>query len=123
MRQHIAESFFMASLTGRYTNSPETRFEADLSLIRHLSDEKTLVAKLREISATTLSSDYWSITLPTQLATSAARSPSLFAYQAALINLDACALYSQVKIAAMVDPAVQGPKAALEQHHLFRGGT
>ena len=34
MRQTIAEFFFMATLTGRYTNSPETRFESDLSLIR-----------------------------------------------------------------------------------------
>jgi hypothetical protein len=59
------------------------------------------------------------VTLPSQLATSASRSPSLFAYQAALIKLDANELYSPLKIAAMVDPAVKGIKAVLEQHHLF----
>jgi hypothetical protein len=122
MRQVIAEFFFMAALTGRYTNSPETRFEADLGMIRDLADGEAFLSKLREMSATTLTSDYWSITLPSQLATSAARSPSLFAYQAALIKLDANALYSPVKIAALVDPAVKGTKVAFEQHHLFPRG-
>jgi len=122
MRQTIAEFFFMATLTGRYTNSPETRFESDLSLIRELPNGAAFLARLRELCATTLTGDYWTITLPSQLATSASRSPSLFAYQAALIKLDANALYSPLKISAMVDPAVKGAKAALEQHHLFPRG-
>ena len=119
VRQAVAEFYFMAALTGRYTNSPESRVEADLSKLRGLADGKTYLEKLREISATTLTSDYWSITLPTQLATSAARSPSLFAYQAALIKLDANALFSPAKLAVMIDPSIKGSKAALEQHHLF----
>ena len=122
MRQSIAEFFFMATLTGRYTNSPETRFESDLSLIRDLPDGTAFLARLRELCTTTLTGDYWKITLPSQLATSASRSPSLFAYQAALIKLDANALYSPLKISAMIDPAVKGTKAALEQHHLFPRG-
>jgi hypothetical protein len=122
MRQAIAEFFFMAALTGRYTNSPETRFESDLGLMRDLADGEAFLAKLREITATILTSDYWAITLPSQLATSASRSPSLFAYQAALIKLDANALYSPIKIASMVDPAVKGTKVAFEQHHLFPRG-
>jgi hypothetical protein len=122
MRQTIAEFFFMTALTGRYTSSPETRFESDLSLVRDQPDGAAFLARLRELCATTLTGDYWTITLPSQLATSASRSPSLFAYQAALIKLDANVLYSPLKIAAMVDPAVKGTKAALEQHHLFPRG-
>lgn len=122
VRQVVAEFFFMAAMTGRYTNSPETRFEADLSMVRGLADGGAFVTRLREICATTLTGDYWEITLPSQLATSAARSPSLFAYQAALIKLDAPVLFSPMKIAAMVDPAVKGSKASLEQHHLFPRG-
>lgn len=119
IRQVIAEFFFMAAMTGRYTNSPETRFEADLSLVRDLPDGEAFVARLREMCRTTLTNDYWDITLPSQLATSAARSPSLFAYQAALVKLDAPVLFSPMKMAQMVDPAVKGSKIALEQHHLF----
>lgn len=119
VRQVIAEFYFMAAMTGRYTNSPETRFEADLSMVRGLSDGAVFISCLRDICSTTLTGDYWEITLPSQLATSAARSPSLFAYQAALIKLDAPVLFSPMKIASMVDPAIKGSKASLEQHHLF----
>lgn len=119
MRQTISEFYFMASMTGRYTSSPETRFEADLGQVRDLSSAEAFIAKLREICDTTLTNDYWEITLPSQLATSAARSPTLFAYQASLIMLDAPALFSPLKIAAMVDPVIKEAKASLEQHHLF----
>lgn len=122
MRQAIAEFFFMTALTGRYTNSPETRFESDLSLVRELPDGASFLAKLGEISTTALTGDYWTITLPTQLATSASRSPSLFAYHAALLRLDAPVLYSPMKLTEMVDPAVKGSRSAVEQHHLFPRG-
>lgn len=122
MRQLVAEFFFMASMTGRYTNSPETRFEADLGLIRDLPDGEAFLSRLREICTTTLTGDFWDINLPAQLATSSARSPTLFAYQAALIKLDAPVLFSPMKLAALVDPAIKGSKAAIEQHHLFPRG-
>lgn len=118
-RQAVAEFFFMASMTGRYTTSPETRFEADLAQIRDIPDGETYLAKLREISATVLTNDYWKINLPGALATSAARSPTLFAYQAALVKLDATALYSKLKLSALLDPSIKGIKSAVEQHHLF----
>jgi len=119
MRQAIAEFFFMASLTGRYTNSPETAFEFDLAQLRGIKSGHVYLEKLRQICATTLTNDYWEITLPNRLATSASRSPSRFAYQASLILLGARALYSPLKIADMIDPAVKGSKTAVEQHHLF----
>ena len=122
MRQVIAEFFFMAALTGRYTNSPETRFESDLSILRDLREGGAFLAKLRELCATTLTNDYWAITLPSQLATSASQSPSLFAYQAALVKLDARALYSPLKIAGFMEPSVVGIKTPLERHHLFPRG-
>lgn len=122
MRQAIAEFFFMASLTGRYTNSPETAFEFDLAQLRGMTSGSAYINKLREICATTLTNDYWDITLPNNLATSASRSPSRFAYLASLILLGARALYSPMKIADMIDPAVKGSKAAVEQHHLYPRG-
>jgi hypothetical protein len=119
MRQAIAEFFFMASLTGRYTNSPETAFEFDLAQLRVVRDGDVYLEKLRQICATTLTNDYWEITLPNSLATSASRSPSRFAYQASLVLMGARALYSPLKIADTINPAIKGSKAALEQHHLF----
>lgn len=119
MRQAVAEFFFMAALTGRYTSSPETRFESDLAQIRGIETGEGYLGRLREMAATVLTKDFWEITLPSALAKSASRSPSLFAYQAALTKLDALALYSPLKISTLVDPAISGTKAALEQHHLY----
>lgn len=119
LRQSIAQFYFMAAMTGRYTSSPETRFESDLAQVRDLPDGNAFISKLREICDTTLTNDYWAITLPSQLATSASRSPTLFAYQASLIMLDAPGLFSSLKLAALVDPAINGSKASIEQHHLF----
>ena len=119
MRQAIAEFFFMAALTGRYTSSPETRFEADLATVRDLPDKDAFLGKLTELGRTTLTGDYWAISLPSQLATSASSSPSLFAYQASLVMLNARVLYSPVKIGTMIDPVIKGTKAAIEKHHLY----
>ncbi len=122
MRQAVAEFFFMASMTGRYTSSPETSFEFDIAQLRGLQSGEAYLAMLRQICETALTNDYWEITLPNALATAASRSPSRFAYQAALVLLNARALYSPLKVVDMIDPAIKGPKAAFEQHHLFPRG-
>ena len=119
MRLAIAQFFFMAAMTGRYTNSPESRFETDLSQLHGLPDADSVLNRLCEICDTTLTNDYWEITLPSQLATSASRSPTRFAYQASQIMLDAPVLFSGLKLADIVDPAIKGSKVAFEQHHLF----
>jgi Schlafen, AlbA_2 len=66
-----------------------------------------------------MTDDFWSIALPNDLATSSPRSPSLFAYNAALVLLDARALFSKLKVADLLDPSIQAPRAAVERHHLF----
>jgi hypothetical protein len=63
--------------------------------------------------------DYWSVVLPGELATSSPRSPSLFAYHAALNLLDARVLFSAQKVAELLDPATNAHRNALERHHLF----
>ncbi|GAJ17231.1 unnamed protein product, partial [marine sediment metagenome] len=70
----------------------------------------------------TLTQDFWGVTLPNDLATSSSRSPSLFAYNAALVLLDARVLFSTAKVAELLDPAVQASRSAAERHHLFPKG-
>jgi hypothetical protein len=119
LRRLIAQWFFMTAITGRYSSSPETKQEFDLRRLRNVEDSETFKGVLREICRTTLTSDYWSITLPNDLATSAARSPSMFAYFAALNMLEARALFSNHKVSELIDPATRGHRSALERHHLF----
>jgi hypothetical protein len=119
LRNVIARWFFMASLTGRYSASPETQMEADLLQIRRVKNAEEFVRTLDGVIANTLTEDFWNITLPNALATSSARSPELFAYYASLNLIGATALFSKMKVSELLDPALKANKAPLETHHLF----
>ena len=119
LRDLIARWFFMSSLSGRYTSSPETAMESDLAKLRNINDAEDFVETLNQIISDTFTEDYWKITLPNDLATSAARGPSLFAYHAALNLLDAKALFSKVKVSELLDPNLRANKSPVEKHHLF----
>jgi hypothetical protein len=119
LRNVIARWFFMVTLTGRYTSSPETVMEQDLARLRSIRDADGFIALLDRIVHDTLTEDFWDISLPNSLDVSAAQSPSLFAYYAVLNLLDARVLFSKMKVSELLDPAIHGNKAALERHHLF----
>lgn len=119
LRRVIARWFFMSSLTGRFTSSPETTMESDLARFREVKDVDGFVHILERACDLALTKDYWKITLPNELATSSPRSPSLFAYNAALVLLNAWVLFSKLKISELLDPVSQGTRSAVERHHLF----
>lgn len=122
LRRVIARWFFMSSLTGRFTGSPESAMEFDLARFREVKDADGFVNILERACDLVLTEDYWKIILPNDLATSSPRSPSLFAYYAALVLLDARALFSELKVSELLDPVSQGVRGAVERHHLFPKG-
>lgn len=119
LRQAIARWFYMVSLTGRYTGSAESSMEFDLARLRDVHNADEFVGLLGRICDETLTSDFWSINLPSDLATAAPFSPSMFAYFAALVLLDARVLFSEQKVADLLDGDIKAPRAAIERHHLF----
>ncbi len=119
LRRLIARWFFMCSLTGRYTGSPESALEFDLARLRDVSDAQGFTKVLEQVCDSTLTGDFWSITLPNELATSSPRSPSLFAYYASLNLLEAKALFSKQNVSDLMDPSVHAKRAAVERHHLY----
>lgn len=122
LRKIIAQWFFMSAVTGRFTGSPESAMEFDLARLRGLSKPEEFVATLRRVCDVTLTNDFWGVTLPNDLATSSPRSPSLFAFNAALVLLDARVLFSTAKVAELLDPAIQANRSMIERHHLFPKG-
>jgi hypothetical protein len=120
LREIIARWFFMAATTSRYSGSFETQFEEDAARLNDLppGDPDTFADTLVRIVNDTLTSDFWTITLPNDLATSASKSPALMAYIAALNILDADALLSTGKVRSRLDPAIIARKG-IERHHLF----
>jgi hypothetical protein len=119
LRRVIARWFFMASLTGRYTSSPESTMEFDLARLRDVREGEVFVQVLDKICDDTLAEDFWEINLPNDLATSASRSPSLFGYYASLSVLDADVLFSDQSVKDLLDPTMDAKKNAIERHHLF----
>jgi hypothetical protein len=119
LRKLISRWFFMSSLTQRYSDSPESQMETDLARFRNITDGSEFQNTLNKIIEDNLTEDFWNITLPNDLATSAARSPSLFSYYASLNLLDAKVLFSNMKVPELFDPATQAYKSSLERHHLF----
>ena len=122
LRRVIARWFFMSAVTGRFTGSPESAMEFDLARLRDVGTADGFVKTLSQICDITLTNDFWAVSLPNDLATSSPRSPSLFAYLASLVLLDARALFSKIKVADLLDPSMQANRAAVERHHLFPKG-
>lgn len=119
LRKLIAKWFFMVSLTGRYTGSPETVMERDLARLRDINDEARFIGVLEKIIDDELTTDFWNITLVNQLETSSSQSPAFHAYYASLNLLGAKVLFSDMKISELLDPALKSTRSPIEKHHLF----
>jgi hypothetical protein len=120
LREVIARWFFMAHTTGRYSGTFETRVERDLAQLGDLpsGDADGFTTILSKVIDDTLTTDFWEITFPNELSSSASKSPALLAYIAALNIVDADALLSTAKVRARLDPAVTLNKG-IERHHLI----
>lgn len=115
----IARWLFMSLLTGRYSASPESKMEMDLAGLRELKTADQFLEKMTQVEEATLTDDFWTKTLPLDLATSAGRSPALFGFYAAQTLIGARALFSKSSVADLLDPPAYGQKKALERHHIF----
>jgi hypothetical protein len=119
LKKLIGKWFFMSSITGRYTGSPETIMEMDLARLRNIDSADSFKNVLEEVIVSQLTNDFWSITLPMYLSTSSSTSPSLYAYYASLYVLGANGLFSKLKVSDLLQEGLRSKKSALERHHLF----
>lgn len=119
LKKLIAKWFFMCSITGRYTSSPESIMESDLARLRGIETSDHFKQVLNEIIEGQLTNDFWTLTLPMNLSTSSSTSPSLYSYYAALYILGSNGLFSKLKISDLLQEGLRSKKSALERHHLF----
>lgn len=75
--------FVMSVLTGRYSGSPETKFDEDVRSM----ESQGIVAYADAVIASQLSESYWTSLLPRNLETSSGSSPYFLAFQAAQVKL------------------------------------
>lgn len=119
LQRLIGRWFFFITLTGRYSASPESKLDADLADLRGVVTAQEWIALLERKMGSELTGDYWTISLPSAMESSSARSPEFFAFVAAQNLLGAPVLFSHKKVSDLLDPAVISTKEALERHHLF----
>ena len=119
LRSVIARWFVMTSMTGRYTESLESRIESDLKKLNGVKGAGEFVDILDGIVKGVLTEDFWSITLPQTLQSRAFGGPTQSAYYAMLNVLDAPALFSKMKVRDLVESRMHAKKSNLEDHHLF----
>src|SRR5262249_30249214 len=105
LRAAVARWFLMCVLTSRYTGSPETQVEKDIRRFAETASGPEFIAALDQIVSSQLTSDFWELALPDQLAWSGGYIPAMFAYFAALNLLGAKVLFSNLTVHQLLDPA------------------
>jgi hypothetical protein len=118
----IRRWFATVTLSARYSVSPESTMDGDLADLKGTKTADEFASSLERKIETTLTGDFWSITLPAALETSAALAPEMLAFRAAQAVLSAPVLFSDKKVRDLLDPAMRPPTKSLEQHHLFPKG-
>ena len=109
----------MRTRPSRYTGSPESVIERDITEFLNCKNKNTFINFFDKEISSKLTDDYWCITLPNELATSSASSPSLHTYQAALCLIGAKALFSNLLIKDLFNPYYKSARSNVERHHLF----
>lgn len=119
LRELMARWYFMAQITGRYSGSAETVGQQDLNRLTGLDrTPQAFTASINAQIETTLTEDWWRVTLPEELHTSNMSGPAFTAYLAALTILDAETLLSTLSVKDWLDPN-RSPVKGVEKHHLF----
>ena len=119
LRKTIARWFYMASVSTYYTTSYESAVQTDLNAVSSLNSSAEYQAYLFNKIDSIFTNDYFNITLPNALATSAAVSPAWNAYCAAQNILGIKGLFSAVPVRNLFSPGASGTKSAVEKHHLY----
>jgi hypothetical protein len=114
----IGRWFVMTSLSARYTGG-ETTMEEDLNRLRSLQTPDAFTTLLEGLIGNILTADFWSIRLPAELESSSPRNPAFLAYQASQCLLGAPVLFSDKRVADVLDPALRPRRKSIDRHHLF----
>ena len=109
IKRYVQKWFVMSTLTSRYIGSPESVMDRDMRSI----EEKGFLNFLSEVEASSLSDNFWKITLPQNLETSSVNSPAFNTFIAAQINLNCNSmLMNGTKVSDLI--TISG-----DVHHIF----
>ena len=119
LREIMTRWVFMATITGYFTDSPESTVESILTDMRGLSSSDDFISLLNREIKNGFTDDYFNSNLRRELVTSSTVSPIWKGYLAALNVLHYNVLFSTVPTVAFLTPGTSGLKSALDIHHIF----
>jgi hypothetical protein len=119
LKRLIKRWFFMAALTSFYTGSTESDVEAQFADMEVITSADGLEEYLQNVIASRLTEDYFNITMPMDLMTSAGISPSWYGFVASQIVLGTPLLFGTTPLASVFTLGSSGTKNALDKHHIF----
>ena len=109
----------MSAITYFYTGSTETEVEKQFADLRNVHTANDFIAYIDNAIATRFTEDYFNYTLPNELNSAAAISPSWNGYIASQIVLNIPMLFSKTPVSKYFFVGSNGTKNSIDKHHIF----
>ena len=119
LKKCISKWMFMSTITYFYTGSTESEVEKQFADLREIHTADEFIAYIDKAIATRFTDDYFNFTLPSEMNTAAAISPSWFGYVASQIVLNTPVLFNNTPISKYFILGSSGTKNAVDKHHVF----
>lgn len=111
--------FFMATICGYYTDSPESTVERQFAELRSVSSADEFVSLIENDINNHFTDDYFNYNLINDLATSSTTSPIWYGYVASLNVLNYPMLFSTTPTSKYFIVGTSGNKSSIDIHHIF----
>lgn len=119
LQKIIRKWIFMSTITGFYTGSTESEVEKQFADLRDVSTADEFVAYLDATISNRFTDDYFNYSLPSELNSSSATSPSWYGYIASINVLGTPMLFSTVPLSQYFIMGTSGDKNSVDKHHIF----
>ena len=119
LKKLIRKWFFMVTITYFYSSNAESTVEKQFADMREFKTADEIENYINRTIDARFTDDYFKITLPLELETSAAISPSWYGYLSSQIVLVSPMLFSTTSLSNMFSVGVNGTKNAIDKHHIF----
>ena len=119
LRKIMRKWIFMSTITAFYSGSTESDVEKQFADLRSVNSADEFIIYINKVIETRFTDDYFRLTLPNELNTSANISPCWFGYIAAINILGTPLLFSTAPQSMFFAVGTSGTKNAIDKHHIF----
>jgi hypothetical protein len=119
LRKVITKFIFMALVRQYYALSPESSVERNFADLRDVKDASGFLGYFNKEIELNFTQDFFTKTLPDDLHSSSAISPSWYGYIAAINVLGTPMLFSTSPLSVFWSTGGSGKKKSIDKHHIF----